>query len=375
MVSKPMTLIDSYIRKRVLLAMLVVISLVLSIDVVFALVEELGDSENAYTSAQALLYVFKTLPSRVFQLLPFTALGGSLIGLGVMASHNELIVIQSAGVSTWRLVWAVLKPAFVVMIAGLVLGEYIAPSLQQSAQSSKAVLRSGAQAIDAGLGSWRRIGDEFVHVNAIAPGGESLYGVSRYRLTGVEPESAVSKLKAGIGLASISFAQSAQYIDAAEGGYWRLENVSETRFLADSVVTAQRESEDWLVDLSPELLAVLLVAPDRQSISGLYNFARFFESQGLDSDRYMLSFWGKLLQPLATLALVLLAVSFIFGPLREATMGFRVFVAIGVGLLFTILQQLLEPASLLLGINPLFAVLLPIVSCAALGIVSMLRVR
>ena len=89
----------------------------------------------------------------------------------------------------------------------------------------------------------------------------------------------------------------------------------------------------------------------------------------------MLSFWGKLLQPLATLALVLLAVSFVFGPLRESTMGFRVFVAIGVGLLFTILQQLLEPASLLLGINPLFAVLLPIMSCAALGIVSMLRVR
>ena len=375
MVSKPMTLIDSYIRKRVLLAMLVVISLVLSIDVVFALVEELGDSENAYTSAQALLYVLKTLPSRVFQLLPFTALGGSLIGLGVMASHNELIVIQSAGVSTWRLVWAVLKPAFVVMIAGLVLGEYIAPTLQQSAQSSKAVLRSGVQAIDAGQGSWRRIGDEFVHVNAIAPGGESLYGVSRYRLTGAELESADSKPKAAIGLASISFAQSAQYIDAVEGGYWRLENVSETRFLADSVVTAQRESEDWLVDLYPELLAVLLVAPDRQSISGLYNFARFFESQGLDSDRYMLSFWGKLLQPLATLALVLLAVSFVFGPLREATMGFLVFVAIGVGLLFTILQQLLEPASLLLGINPLFAVLLPIMSCAALGIVSMLRVR
>ena len=56
MASKPMTLIDSYIRKRVLLAMLVVISLVLSIDVVFALVEELGDSENAYTSAQAVSY-------------------------------------------------------------------------------------------------------------------------------------------------------------------------------------------------------------------------------------------------------------------------------------------------------------------------------
>jgi len=178
-----------------------------------------------------------------------------------------------------------------------------------------------------------------------------------------------------LGLSHISFAQSAAYIAEGEGGYWLLENVSETRFLSDSVETAQRASENWYVDLSPELLAVLLVAPDRQSISGLYNFARFFESQGLDADRYMLSFWGKLLQPLATLALVLLAVSFVFGPLREATMGFRVFVAIGVGLLFTIVQQLLEPASLLLGIDPLFAVLLPIVSCAALGVVSMLRVR
>jgi lipopolysaccharide export system permease protein len=375
MANKPMTLIDTYIRKRVLLAMLVVISLVLSIDVVFTLVEELGDSENAYTSSQALLYVLKTLPSRIFQLLPFTALGGSLIGLGIMASHNELIVIQSAGVSTWRLVWAVIKPAFIVMFAGLILGEYVAPSLQQSAQSSKAVLRSGVQTIDAGQGSWRRIGNEFLHVNAIAPGGETLYGVSRYRLATATAVPADSKPAATLGLSHISFAQSAAYIAEEEGGYWQLENVSETRFLSDSVETAQRASENWYVDLSPELLAVLLVAPDRQSISGLYNFARFFESQGLDADRYMLSFWGKLLQPLATLALVLLAVSFVFGPLREATMGFRVFVAIGVGLLFTIVQQLLEPASLLLGIDPLFAVLLPIVSCAALGVVSMLRVR
>ena len=374
MTSKPMTLIDVYIRKRVLLAMLVVISLVLSIDVVFALVEELGDSENAYTSSQALLYVLKTLPSRIFQLLPFTALGGSLIGLGIMASHNELIVIQSAGVSTWRLVWAVMKPAFIVIFAGLILGEYVAPSLQQSAQSSKAVLRSGVQTIDAGQGSWRRIGDEFIHINAIAPGGETLYGVSRYRLTTDKTDPVESKSASRISLSHISFAQRAAYI-TEEGGYWQLENVSETRFLPDSVETAQRASESWRVDLSPELLAVLLVAPDRQSISGLYNFARFFESQGLDADRYMLNFWGKLLQPLATLALVLLAVSFVFGPLREATMGFRVFVAIGVGLLFTILQQLLEPASLLLGIDPLFAVLLPIVSCAALGVASMLRVR
>lgn len=369
----PMSLIDRYIRKRVLLAMLVVISLVLSIDVVFAIVDELGDVENAYSAGQALLYVAKTLPTRVFQLLPFTALGGSLIGLGVMASHNELIVIQSAGVSTWRLVWSVLKPTFVVMLMGLFLGEFIAPQLQQSAQSGKAVLSSGVESIDAGSGSWRKIGDEFIHVNAIAPGGETLFGVSRYRLRSREARVLESTQRGP--LESASFAQSAHYVGEGEKGFWRLENVVTSQFETDAVLTSERDAEEWRVALSPEMLAVLLVAPDRQSISGLYRFARFFEREGLDSDRYLLSFWGKLLQPLATLALVLLAISFVFGPLREATMGYRVFVAVGVGLVFTITQQLLEPASLLLGLPPLLAVLLPIVGCAALGVASMLRVR
>jgi lipopolysaccharide export system permease protein len=369
---KSLSLIDALIRRRVVMAMAVVIALVLSVDVVFALVEELGDTENAYTGLEALLYVAMTLPSRVFQVLPFTALGGSLIGLGVLASQNSVVIMQSAGVSTWRLLLSVLKPTLVVMLAGLVIGEFIAPPLQEAAQSNKAVLRSGDAAIDAGRGSWRRIGDEFVHINAIAPGGETLFGVSRYRLL----PTADAESAQPMGLNSMSFAQSAHYVDGgADSGYWRLEGVVESRFEDTAIVLSEADSERWAIDLSPELLAVLLVAPDRQSISGLYTFARFFDAEGLDASNYWLSFWGKLLQPLATLALVVLGISFVFGPLREATMGFRVFVAIGMGLLFTILQQLFQPASLLLGLDPLFAVLLPIAACAALGVASMLRVR
>jgi len=119
----------------------------------------------------------------------------------------------------------------------------------------------------------------------------------------------------------------------------------------------------------------LLVDPDRQSISGLYQFANFFQAQGLDAENYFLAFWKKMLQPLATLALVVLAISFIFGPLRESTMGFRVFAALGIGLLFTIVQRMMEPASLLYGFSPLLAVLTPIAFCGLLGLYYMGRVR
>ena len=140
------------------------------------------------------------------------------------------------------------------------------------------------------------------------------------------------------------------------------------------ISTSSYLQEDWVADLSPELLGVLLVEPDRQSISGLYRFAQFFQSEGLDSSVYFLAFWKKVLQPLSTLVLVVLAVSFVFGPLREATMGYRVFIAIAIGIGFTTVQRMMEPISLIYGLSPLMAVLTPIVICAGFGFLLMRRV-
>ncbi len=358
-----MTRIDSHIRNTVLLAMAVVISLIVSVDLVFALAEELGNTDENYTTLNALSFILFTLPTSIYELLPFTALGGALIGLGVLASNNELVVIQAAGVNVWRIVWSVLKPTLFIMFFGLILGEYIAPPLEQLAQSNKAVQQSGNASISSEQGSWQKIGNEYIHINAIAPGGRSLYGVTRYQLG----EDRV--------ISASSFAESAEYIESQEGNYWQLLNVSESSFSPAAISTQEYLQVDWQIDLSPELLSVLLVDPDRQSISGLYRFANFFQSEGLDAATYFLAFWKKLLQPLATLALVVLAISFIFGPLRESTMGFRVFAALGIGLLFTIVQRMMEPASLLYGFSPLLAVLTPIGICAALGLYYMRRVR
>ena len=313
--------------------------------------------------ANAVSFVLFTMPTSIYELLPFAALGGALIGLGILASNNELVVMQSAGIRVSRIVIAVLKPTFFVMLLSLLLGEYVSPPLEQLAQSNKAIQQSGTASINPEQGTWQRVGDEFIHINAIAPGGRELFGISRYQLADDRR------------LLSASFAASATYIELEEGGYWQLNNVDERIFDGGTIVTQNYLQEDWQVELSPELLSVLLVEPDEQSISGLYQFAEYFEAEGLDSDTYYLAFWKKLLQPFATLALVVLAVSFVFGPLREATMGARVFVALGIGLVFTILQRMMEPASLLYGFNPLLAVLVPIMFCACLGFFFLRKVR
>jgi lipopolysaccharide export system permease protein len=357
-----MPMLARYMAKTVLLSMLVVLGLITMIDLVFTVAEELADTNRYYSAWDAIVYVLRTLPTSVYELLPFVALGGALIGLGILASSQELLVMQSSGVKTSVLVGWVMIPVLGVMVFSLILGEWVAPALQQTAQSQRALIQSGGQAISSSQGDWRKIGDEYIHINAIAPGGRELYGVTVYELNNRRE------------LLRSSFAEQGRYVDDADEPYWRMTGVRETRFSGGRLQASFHDEWQWSVDMSPSLLSVLLVRPDRQSISGLFQFARYFDSEGLDSSSYYLAFWKKLLQPLATLSLVLLAVSFVFGPLREATMGFRVFVAIAIGLGFTIIQRTLGPATILYGISPFVAVLAPILLCALLGTFLLRRV-
>ncbi|MDT8427178.1 MAG: LPS export ABC transporter permease LptG [Pseudomonadales bacterium] len=357
-----MRTLDRYIAKTVILSMLVIMALIGGVDFLFTYIDELGDINANYSAMNALQFVLMTTPTALHELLPFMALGGALVGLGILASSNELVIMQAAGISTYRIAWSVMKPTLLVMLLGLFMGEWLAPTLEQQAQSNRALIQSGGEAINTSHGDWHKIGNEFVHVNAIAPGGRQLFGITRYQLN--ERRQLISS----------SFASAARYIQTPDTNYWLLEDVVETRFANAQIMTDQHDTMTWEVDLSPQLLSVLLVEPKYQSISGLYRFAGYFATQNLDSKPYFLAFWKKLLQPLTTAALVLLAISFVFGPLRDATMGYRVFVAICIGLGFNIIERTLAPTTLIYGLDPVLAVLLPIMLSAGLGLALLRRV-
>ena len=160
-----------------------------------------------------------------------------------------------------------------------------------------------------------------------------------------------------------SFAQQALY----QNGYWQLEDVVYTELAERSSSVRQAASERWDVELSPQLLNTVVMEPDTLAIQGLWEYAHYLNEQGLNADRYWLAFWVKVLQPLVTAALVVLAISFVFGPLRSVTLGQRVFTGVVVGFVFRIAQDLLGPASLVFGFAPIVAVALPALICAVLG--------
>lgn len=358
-----MSKIDRYIGVTVLLAIALVFLVLLGLDFIFTLFEEIGDTGEGYGFGDAVLYVIMIIPRHIYEFLPIIALIGSLAGLGVLASSNELVVMQAAGVEAGRIVWAVMKPALAIMLFGLLLGEYVAPELQLRAEVRKAVA-GGQEVMLSRYGYWQRAGNQYMHFNAIEPEG-ILHGVTIYRFN--DERQPVAN----------TFAERAVYQESGSGDYWMLENVEETLFHREEgeVRSSNRKMEQktWEVDLTPELLQILIIEPEKMGISDLFRYARRFESQGQDADRYYLSFWAKVFQPLTTAVLVLVAISFIFGPLREATMGYRLFVSICFGLLFWIVQRLFHTISLVYQFEPLVAVLFPILLCGAIGVHLMRR--
>ncbi len=348
--------LNRYIGRTVTGAIVLVLLVIVGIDLLTAVIDQLEDLRGEYTFAAALQYVAMTIPGRFYEFLPFAALVGCLAGLGSMAGSSELVVMRAAGISTARLVWAAMKPALVLSLLGLVLAEYIAPPVQQIAESFRAVALQEEGKAHSEYGMWHREGNRYMHFNAVQPNGV-LYGVSIYQFSD------------GRELQRSLYAERASFV----GGQWLLEDVKEASFNARSAEQQLHRSLSWQTELTPQLLNILVLQPSDLSISGLWRYAAYLQEQGINGGEYLLAFWNKLLQPLTIVGLVLVAISFIFGPLREVTMGHRVFVGVLIGVVFRMLQDMLGPASLVFGFAPVYASLLPIVLSFVVGGALLMR--
>lgn len=343
--------LDRYIGLQVLSAIAVVLLIVVGLDLLSALIDELDRLSERYTFSDLLYYLSLTAPRRIYEMLPLSALVGCLIGLGSLASQSELTVMRAAGFSTARIVLAVFKPVLLLMLLELALGQYIAPVTERMAVSSRAVALASDGVLRADEGAWHRDGNEFIHIAAVEPNGV-IHGVTRYEFG--EDRA----------LIRASYARRGEAMDDG----WRLESVRETRFVGERTEAGRVKTEHWQTGLTPELLSVIIVDPTDLSITGLARYASYLEHQGVNSDTYRLAFWSKLLQPLSLAALVLIGVSFIFGPLRNVTAGQRVIAGVIGGVGFKFAQDILGPASSVFGFAPLLAVLLPILICFVAGV-------
>ena len=363
---------DSYVASTVLKALAVVLLCLLTVVTLFTVIDELNDVTPGYTKAHAFLYVLYSTPRRLTELMPYGVFMAALVGLGQLASREELTVLRAAGVSVGRLFATVGATAFAVLTLNLAVAEWLAPAGEAAASTLKLRVARGGGGATIRAGHWYREGGIYTNIDAYGSDGE-LFGIRQYALQ--DGELRLSRRAERATFVRESPEQESPEEESAEQeGHWLLHNVQETRFGADSTTVYHLDSVAWRSDADPALLgAKVLFDPAKLSFADLAFQIRYLHAEGLDPTRYQVAFWAKAAQPVAVLGLVLLAVGFVVGPLRETGMGARLTVGIAVGLAFKYFLDLFGPMSIVFGIPPWLAMAAPVAACWLAGLAQIRR--
>ena len=368
-----------YLGREVAQATLFVLLALMSIFTFFDIVGQLDDvGQGGYTLRAALTYVALSQPSRVYELMPIAALIGTIYALSKLAASSEFTIMRVSGMSTRRLaVWVVSVGVFFVG-ATYLMGEVIAPPLEQRAQRIKIQGSGVGVATEFRSGAWARdiVKDEsgeptrlrFVNVGTVRPDSST----SNWRIFEFDAEYR---------LRSIATAASGTYAPptATERSGWELKDVTETRVPAverDASTPADARTEilrepqrRWQSDLSPEIFGVLLVTPERMSIVALAQYIQHLSANRQRTDRYQIALWNKVFYPLAILVMMALALPFAYLHVREGGVSLKIFTGVMIGVVFYMLNKLFGHLGLLNTWPPVVVAALPslVVLSVALG--------
>jgi len=218
----------------------------------------------------------------------------------------------------------------------------IAPVASQSANSLRAEAIYNDVGVDGGKGFWVRKGQQMIHVGRAEVDG-SLSDIEIYTLD-EQPQ-----------IVTASAIASATH--GAEG--WTLEEVSRTQFAEQTIDVEALPQVHAMQLVNPQLALLLAHQADTFSLPELLRYIDGLERGGMEVESYRLEFWKRLTAPLAVLAMLLLSIGLVMGPLGRQGPGLRVLIGVLLGLVFKLGNETAAHAGLVYGSAPWVAAVLP----------------
>lgn len=354
-----MRLLDRYIANTVLTSIGLVTLMLMGLQIFILFVDQLGDLGRInYGMMQATFFVLLQMPYQVYLFFPMASLLGCLIGLGVMANHSELVVMRSSGMSIMQITGAVLKVSVVLIVLVTALGETVIPYLSHYANDYKTAAVSGGQTLRTSKGFWLRHANDFISVGLVLPN-NVLQNIYQFRFDDQH------HLKLARLISEAKYTQQG----------WVAYNVQQTEFHVGSTKAQTFTAIPWDVPVKPKFLKISSIEPDEMTLRELNRYIRAQKHSHQNVHNYQFAFLQRIIQPFTSMVMMILAIPFIFGPLRSSTMGSKLLVGAAVGFSFHILSRFFGPVSTVFQLPPELAALGPTFLFALLGFYLMRRVR
>ncbi|MBT8136967.1 MAG: LPS export ABC transporter permease LptG [Gammaproteobacteria bacterium] len=355
-----MSTLDRYILGAVIRGTLMVLLVLLALNSFVSFISQVDNvGQGSYQTADAIAFVALNLPSMTYWMLPIATLLGALLGLGNLASHSELIVMRAAGVSPWRLARSVMLGGIAIVLLAVALGELIAPPAEQYAKRHRTMALHNQLSMAQGQSGWIRDGNVVINIEQLMEG-DRAGGI--YVFTFDEERR----------LQSVVQARSASF---DEQGRWLLDDSRKTEFLDDRLQAEKKSRLAQQTALSPGLLGLSVVDPDSLASRGLYAYINYLRTNGLDADRYIMAFWSRIATVVSIVVMAMLALPFVFGPLRSTGTGQRMFMGILIGAGYFLINRLVANSGAVLGLDPALTAWLPTITLLGITLAALARVR
>ena len=306
----------------------VVLSVLIGFDVLLALIGEIEDiGDGDYNLVGPLVYVAYTVPRRIHENFVHAAVIGTLVGLGVLASHGEITALRAAGLAKRRIALSALGTIAALAAGVFVLGETLAPEGERWAQAFEVQAKHRDYALSRDTGMWARDSNTVVNAKSVLVSDGQLQ-MRDVRLYFFDPQGRLD---------AITRAERAIHV----GDAWQLDGVRRFDFDNAEVTATTLERGQWESSLDPEVVSQGAIRERYQSMFALWQSYAYLTANRLNTQAVESAFWRRLFMPFTTLALVFAITPFAFGALRSGGAGKRLFLGIVIAVSAYFLQRAL----------------------------------
>jgi lipopolysaccharide export system permease protein len=357
---------ERYFAKQIYVSFGFILFALVALFLFFDVLSELGSVNAKYTLPLALLHVLLKAPSRMVEIIPIAGLIGSIYVFAMMASQSEFTIFRVAGLDIKRSLLTLGKVSLPIVVFTLLISEVMGPyaeslseriRMQALGSTFSSQFRSGVwikdQLRDSDGSGPIRPGVRYVNVGAIDQNDQ----IRQIRMYEFDPNYR---------LLSIRSAASGRFDNR---GIWELNDISETRFTEkrsndplDAVYSAQTKVIPKLSlesQVTPQILNVLLISPEKMSIVSLGRFILHLQDNKQDMQRHAIAFWKKVIYPFIIFVMLALALPFAFMKVRAGSVGIKVFGGIMLGMSFQLLNTLFSSIGLLGALPAFFTAIFP----------------
>ncbi|WP_321790541.1 LPS export ABC transporter permease LptG [Burkholderia pyrrocinia] len=345
-----MRLYEKYFARQIYITFVFILFAFSGLFFFFDLISELNSvGHGNYKFGYAVLRVALQTPSRFYEIIPVAALISAIYVFAQMAANSEFTIFRVSGLATNQALRSLLKIGVPLVIVTYLIGEFVGPYADQLSE------RVRLQALGASVSSNFQSGVWVKDTLAARENGEQ---VTRFVNVGsLSPDSTISNVRiyefdSKFQLQNVRIAQTGRY---EPPGHWLLKGVTETELTpikpisgqpADALSPVYRSQQVTLPefrlrsDLTPQILSVLLVSPERMSIINLFRYIQHLRENQQDTQRYDIALWRKLLYPFAVFVMLVLSLPFAYLHTRAGVVGVKVFGGIMLGMSFQLLNTL-----------------------------------